>query len=88
MTRGAASKLLDRLYCKGLITRKGSAADRRYQEISLSDEGKELLPRLIKEAEKNEQQFFGHLPKEQKKLLTILLKEIISIKKWDKLPID
>ncbi|MBA2367561.1 MAG: MarR family transcriptional regulator [Candidatus Protochlamydia sp.] len=88
MTRGAASKLLDRLYCKGLITREESVTDRRYHEITLSVQGKELLPRLIKEAEMNEQQFFGSLSKEQKQLLTTLLKDIISIKKWTKVQID
>jgi DNA-binding MarR family transcriptional regulator len=88
MTRGATSKLLDKLLSKQLINRVESVKDRRYQEISISTEGKGLLPMLIKEAEMNEQQFFGHLSDEQKVLLTNLLKNIISIKKWNKIPIN
>lgn len=88
ITRGATSKLLDKLLCKCLINRVDSLNDRRYQEITISTEGKKLLPMLIQEAEMNEQQFFGHLPKEQKVLLTKLLKNMISIKKWNKIPIN
>ncbi len=88
MTRGATSKLLDRLFSKQLITREESLKDRRYQNISISAEGKDLLPILIKEAEMNEKHFFGHLSHEQKNLLTNILKDIISIKKWNKIPID
>lgn len=88
MTRGAASKLLDKLFCKGLISREESAEDRRFQKISIAEEGKKLLPQLIKEAELNEQQFFGDLSNEKKKLLKNILKDIISNKKCNKIPIE
>src|SRR5579862_9392295 len=35
MTRGAASKLVDRLVAKKLITREGRSDDRRFQDIAL-----------------------------------------------------
>lgn len=88
ISRGAASKLLDRLFHKRLISREESMKDRRYQKIAISAVGKELLPKLIKEAEGNEQQFFDHLSDEEKSQLTKLLKSIISNQKWNKIPID
>lgn len=88
ITRGASSKLLDRLHSKQLILRKDSIHDRRYQEISISDEGRKLLPQLIHEAEMNEQHFFSHLSSEQKTLLIKQLKGISSMKHFDEIPIN
>src|SRR5690349_20708132 len=39
LTRGAVSKLADRLLAKGLIVRRENEADARGQLLSLSDEG-------------------------------------------------
>lgn len=41
MTRGAISKLADRLTAKGLVARSGSATDKRGQSLSLTPEGRE-----------------------------------------------
>ncbi|MBA3602661.1 MAG: MarR family transcriptional regulator [Parachlamydiaceae bacterium] len=87
MTRGAVSKLLDRLYLKQFIFRVESSKDRRYQEITLSDSGKKLLPKLKKLADANENEFFGHLEKEQKIEIIKLLREIVCAHKWDEIPI-
>ncbi len=87
MTRGAVSKLLDRLYLKQLVSRVESHKDRRYQEITLSESGKKLLPKLKKLAEANEHEFFGHLEKEQKIEIIKHLQEIVCTHKWDEIPI-
>lgn len=87
MTRGATSKLLDRLCGKQLISRTESLQDRRYQEIALSINGKKLLPELIKLANSNDRHFFGHLSKAEKGKLIALLKEITFIQKMDEIPI-
>ena len=42
MTRGAISKLADRLIAKGLITRRSSAGDRRFQSLALTRQGRAL----------------------------------------------
>lgn len=88
VTRGAASKLLDRLISKQLILREASLSDRRYQKISLSVAGEKLLPLLVKEAENNEQEFFGHLPACQRAQLIDLLRNIVLLKKWNQIPIN
>lgn len=88
MTRGATSKLLDRLNAKHLIIRAESTKDRRFQEILLSNEGKKLWPLLEKLAYENEQQFFGHLAKEERLQLIHLLKEIVVEQKIKQIPLN
>src|SRR5580692_3101474 len=43
MTRGAASKLIDRLLAKRLVTRRDRTDDRRYQDVALTAEGRGLV---------------------------------------------
>lgn len=75
LTRGAVSKLIDRLLHKGLVKRAESAEDRRYQEIKLTANAIKLVPKLAKIADKNDEMFFSILSQsEQKKLMKTLLK--------------
>ena len=75
LTRGAVSKLIDRLLNKGLVTRVESSGDRRYQEIELTASALKLVPKLASIADENDKSFFSILPKsEQKKLINILIK--------------
>lgn len=46
LTRGAISKLLDRLANKNLVIIRGDAVDRRAQAITLSASGRRLVPKL------------------------------------------
>ena len=61
MTRGAISKLADRLADKALIRRDASADDRRAQTLTLTAEGRALVPRLAALADQNDAEFFGDL---------------------------
>lgn len=88
ITRGAASKLLEKLYCKELISRNEVRQDRRYQKITLTHAGEILLQKLTKHAEENEEEFFGHLSEESKDEVIKLLKEIVFNKNWDEIPIN
>lgn len=88
LTRGATSKLLDRLYRKKLVLRAESLEDRRRQEIVLSETGTKLLPQLIKLANQNDERFFGHLSKVEKETLSAILKQITFIRSLDDVPID
>jgi DNA-binding MarR family transcriptional regulator len=88
MTRGAISKLVDRLLGKGLILRKGAENDRRYQEITLTQEAKKLLPVLGKLADQNDDEFFQVLSAEERKTLTDLIKKVAHLNKLTKLPTD
>lgn len=73
LTRGAVSKLIERLVNKELVIRDESKVDRRYQEIQLSTLAKELVPKLTSVADENDNNFFDFLePDEQNDLIKIL----------------
>jgi len=77
MTRGAVSKIADKLVQRGLVAREASKVDRRYQALQLTSAGEELVPKLAALADKNDAEFFGHLTTEEKELLTEMMKEIV-----------
>lgn len=76
MTKGAISKLADRLLDKRLIERKGNPADKRAHTLSLSEAGRALVPRLASLADANDHAFFNVLEPEQQQLLLQLLQNI------------
>lgn len=88
MTRGAISKLIDRLLTKKLVTRKESTEDRRYQEIGLTSEAKQLIPRLAKLADENDAEYFSVLTKDERKRLREILIKTADLNKFTKFPIE
>lgn len=88
LTRGAVSKLIDRLLEKGLVTRKESSTDRRYQDIELTQKASVLVPKLAKLADENDEEFFGVLSKHERSDLLETLKKTASLRKLAKMPID
>lgn len=77
MTRGAISRLADRLIAKELIARTASTGDRRQQTLSLTDDGRTLVPKLAELADRNDAEFFGHLEPAERAALEKTLKEIV-----------
>ena len=77
VTRGAASKLVDRLFERKLITRKGRDDDRRFQSIRLTGVGRRLVPALAKIADQNDKEYFEPLSKRERKALTAILKKLV-----------
>src|ERR1700734_3383170 len=45
LTRGAISKLIDRLVQKDLVSRAEATEDRRFQDVRLTSAGRTLVPR-------------------------------------------
>lgn len=88
MTRGAVSKLVERLSRKKLAIRSSSEGDGRYQTVELTVAGKRLVPILARLADENDREFFGHLKKEERTKLVSLLQEIIRRHGWKDLPVD
>lgn len=86
MTRGAISKVLEKLYNKQLIDRIESLTDRRYLEINLTDKGREILPKLMKVADENDDHFFGHLSTVEKNQVLKILNKIVSEKQLKDIP--
>lgn len=74
MTRGAITKLADRLIAKSLIMREASAEDGRAQTLTLTDRGKALVPDLAALADRNDAEFFECLTTDEREGLGRLLK--------------
>lgn len=88
MTRGAISKLAERLVGKSLVTRKTSAQDRRYQTLALAPAGRELLPELAALADLNDAEFFGHLEPSEQARIEDVMKEIVRRQGLRAVPVD
>ena len=78
MTRGAASKLVDRLVEKKLVTRRERSDDRRYQDIALTVAGAGLVPKLGTLADNNDEEFFCVLSTAERTELLKLLKKLVQ----------
>jgi DNA-binding MarR family transcriptional regulator len=88
ITRGAVSKLVERLCRKKLAERSVSDGDRRYQTVELTAAGKRLVPALAQLADENDREFFGHLKPEERTKLVNLLQDIVRRHGWKDLPVD
>jgi DNA-binding MarR family transcriptional regulator len=88
LTRGAVSKLVDRLVDKQLVTRASAGDDRRYQQIALSAAGKRLVPRLAALADANDAEFFSALTRSEHEALRSILKKLVQANRLSNLPTD
>ncbi len=77
MTRGAISKLADRLAAKALLMREPGRTDRRYQDLALTTAGRALVPELSAEADRNDAEFFGRLSPEDRATIRRLMTDIV-----------
>jgi DNA-binding MarR family transcriptional regulator len=88
MTRGAISKLADRLIAKSLIARTADKADRRYQYLALTRSGRALVPKLAALADQNDAQFFDHLSSTERTAIENIMKKIVLRQDLQTIPID
>jgi len=88
MTRGAITKLADRLLAKSLIAREPSPVDGRSQTLRLTSKGTKLVPRLAALADENETECFGSLTDAERKALRRILQETAARLGLDAIPID
>lgn len=88
MTRGAISKLDERLADKGLIQIEASPSDGRQQVVSLTRQGKALVPQLAALADENDAECFGVLEPAARAELRALLARLIEAHGWAGTPID
>ena len=87
MTRGAVTKLADRLIVKGLVERRASPSDGRAQTLSLTTEGRALVPDLAALADRNDHEHFGHLSADERALVEALLRDIVVRHGFKSIPI-
>jgi DNA-binding MarR family transcriptional regulator len=88
MTRGAISKLADRLADKRLVTREANAADGRAHTLTLTPRGHELVPELAALADENDAEFFGDLKPEERLVLERVLKDIVERRSLQSVPVS
>jgi DNA-binding MarR family transcriptional regulator len=88
MTKGAISKLADRLLEKNLVERAANPRDGRAQLLALTPLGRRLVPKLAEIADANDAAFFGGLSAGERKRLNELLRKIAVANKLTSVPID
>jgi len=86
LTRGAVSKLVDRLVQKKLASRAEAAEDRRFQDVELTEAGRTLVPRLAAIADENDKEFFSELSKKEREELMAILKKLVNTNRLSKIP--
>ncbi|WP_052200891.1 MarR family winged helix-turn-helix transcriptional regulator [Terriglobus sp. TAA 43] len=75
LTRGAVSKIVDKLEAKKWIRVEANRADGRFRLLSVTQAGKRNLPVLAELADQNEAQFFDCLTENEREvLLQVLVK--------------
>lgn len=88
LTRGAVSKLVDRLEGKGFLARRSEKRDRRYQVVNLTASGRALVPGLAALADQNDREFFGHLGEAERTELVGVLKGIVRRSELKGVPVE
>jgi DNA-binding MarR family transcriptional regulator len=76
LSRGAISKIVDKLETKGWIRTESNQVDSRFRLLSLTREGRRSLPILATVADANDAHFFGCLNPMEKRALRDLLTKI------------
>ena len=87
LTRGAISKLIDRLVQKDLVSRAEAADDRRFQDVRLTPAGRTMVPQLAALADQNDHEFFSQLPVGERERLVATLKKLVATNKLKQIPI-
>lgn len=76
LTRGAVSKIVDKLEAKAWIQTTSKQGDSRSRQLTLTREGRRSLPILATVADTNDARFFGCLNPAEKRALRKLLTKV------------
>jgi DNA-binding MarR family transcriptional regulator len=88
MTRGAMSKVLEKLEGKGLVVRTTDPDDSRVQWLSLTRKGMQRVPKLAALADRNDAEMFGRLDKREQADLQRILEKLTQLHRLPDVPID
>jgi DNA-binding MarR family transcriptional regulator len=88
LTRGAVSKLVDRLLVKDLLSVRRDERDGRAQIVALKASGRRLVPKLAALADENDAEAFGHLDPAQRASLRAMLKGLVEHLGLQGAPVD
>lgn len=78
LTRGAISKLVDRLVAKELVSVRDDRSDGRAQWVRLRSKGRALVPALAALADQNDAETFSHLSAAQRESLRETLALLVA----------
>ena len=88
MTRGAISKIIDKLESKGWIRSKINPEDSRGQLLSLSGAGRRAVPELAEIADRNDRKFFSCLDSKERTALRHLLAKLAAHHQMHDVPLE
>ena len=88
LTRGAVTKLADRLVAKALLVREASRHDGRAQTLCLTAKGANFVPELAALADQNDAECFAHLAGDKRRVLESILKDAVMRFGLTDIPID
>jgi DNA-binding MarR family transcriptional regulator len=88
MTKGAISKLADRLLSKRLVERADNTKDKRAHSLSLTSEGRTKVPVLASLADQNDADYFGLLTREEHEMLDSILRALAEKRGLKTTPMD
>jgi DNA-binding MarR family transcriptional regulator len=88
LTRGAVSKIVDKLEAKRWIARSTKPEDNRVQLLSLTRSGNRILPHLAKIADENDREFFSVLDPAESATLRRLLGKLVESHRIRSVPTD
>lgn len=88
MTRGAITRLADRLIAKSLLVRTASASDGRAQTLALTAAGRALVPDLAALADANDAAFFDGLTAAERETLEQLLRRVAEHGRMTAVPVE
>ena len=78
MTKGAISKLAERLIAKSLLVRAADPQDARAQTLALTSSARALVPELAALADANDSEFFDYLAPDDRTALLRILRGIVE----------
>ena len=88
LTRGAVSKVIDKLEAKRWVAHSTKPEDGRVQLLSLTRQGSRILPELAEIADKNDREFFEGLDSDEKAILRRLLGKLVEFHHIRNVPIE
>jgi len=88
LTRGAVSKLVERLVEKKLVRRDAADDDGRSQRVALTGAGRRVVPKLAAQADENDEEFFAALSKAEREVLRALMKKLVRTNGLNRKPIE
>jgi DNA-binding MarR family transcriptional regulator len=88
MTRGAISKVIDKLQAKGWIMSRIKPEDNRVQLLCLTGGGRRILPELAEIAAQNDEKFFACLGADERRVLRRLLNKLADHHQIRDVPVE